>query len=138
MSFTNFLERKTLDHLFGRTTYVVPETLYFGASLGISEEGVVTSEPVIGDLNYSRTVIQNNTDTWANAITEGDIGKKTNAISIIYPMAMGTWGDISHFFVSDAPTGGNILIYGTLLAPKYVTAGDTLEFKPGDLIISMN
>jgi len=140
VSFTNFLENKVSDHLFGRATYTAPATVYFGLCLGVSEAGVITSEPAIGVNDYARVAKLNDMDLWELAVTDPVTGHgtKTNKATISFPMATGIWGDVSHFFISDAATGGNILLGEALLAPKYVTAGDTLEFQPGDLVITID
>lgn len=46
------------------------------------------------------------------------------------------WGSVVATAVLDASTGGNMLYYGTLAAPKTVSIGDSVSFADGALTIT--
>lgn len=54
--------------------------------------------------------------------------EKKNGTTIEFPKATSSWGTIYYFFVADAQTGGNVLVYGQLVTPKTVDTGDQLIF----------
>ena len=132
-SFTDYLENKVLNHVFGITSFSAPSNMYLGLSTStISDAGTGITEP--SGNAYARVAIPNTTASW-NTATTGSVSNK-NILS--FPEATGAWGTVTYSFVSDALTGGNILFYGTLNVEKEVTAGDTVTVKAGDLAITLD
>ena len=121
MSMSNYLENKVLDHLFGNTAYTTPTTLYLGVSTTtVQEDGTGITEPT--DAAYSRIAITNNTTNFPNASG----GQKQNGTQLEYSVATEAWGTITYYFISDAASGGNILVYGALTVSKTISTGDQL------------
>lgn len=134
-SFTDYLEVKVLDLVFGLTAFSPSATFYVGLSTTtITDAGGNITEPV-GN-NYSRVTVTNNKTNFSNA--SGTPTEVSNATEIAFPQASGSWGTITDFFVSDAVSGGNIYIYGVLTVPKVITSGDTARFAIGDLDIHLD
>ena len=131
--FTNTIESAVLDHIFGKTAYTAPTTYYVGLSTSDpGETGSFTGEP--SGNSYARVAMTNNATNFPNAVD----GSKANGVQVTFPEATGTWGIITHFFLANAATGGNIVAYGTLLAAKSIESGDVMYFEIGDLIITLD
>lgn len=63
-------------------------------------------------------------------------GVFTNSADVVFPTATANWGTIVAFALFDAPTAGNMLIYGNLSASKTVNSGDQFRFPAGQLSIT--
>jgi hypothetical protein len=131
-SFTNYLENELLDHVFGGTDYSRPATLYIGLSTSDPGETGSTSGEPSGN-NYARVSVTNNDTNFPEASS----GAKSNGTAIEFPEASGSWGTITHFFIADAASGGNVIGYGELSVSKSPTDGDIVYFKTEELDITL-
>ena len=52
-------------------------------------------------------------------------------------MATGNWGLVDYVGVSDAATGGNLLISTALTSSRTIINGDIVRFSIGDLDVSL-
>lgn len=133
MSFTNYLENAVLNQWFGGVAPNVPDTIYIGlSSANPDEDGGGISEPSAN--GYTRAGVANDKSTW----TESNDGTLSNATAITFPESTGSWGTLTHIFVADAETGGNILAYGTLRTERTVVEGDTLSLGDNAFVISLD
>ena len=86
--------------------------------------------------NYARQQV-----TAANWTTIGDDSTDTqtatNSANIEYPASGGTTETITHVFVADALTSGNILFVGALDASKVIADGDIFRINAGNLTIEL-
>lgn len=132
MSTTYYQANRILDRAFGATSFTTPSTLYFGLSTtAISADGTGATEPSGGA--YARASAANNKTTWGNASN----GSLTNLISISFPESTATWGTITHVFISDALTSGNMLYYTTLSPSRTVQTSTTVLFAASAITITM-
>ena len=124
-----------LGELFGATALSAPVTLYFGLCTAVAADGTITGEPTIGENNYSRKSITNDTSLW-NTPADGAVDNKA---VITFATASGSWGTLDTFFISDSATLGSThtIAYGTLTVEKTITDGDTPSFAAGALDISL-
>lgn len=136
-SFTNFLELKVLDHLFGGSAYSAPTSLFLGLStVNPGETGSGISEP--SGNAYARVEIENDSDAWNSAASDEGLGTKTNKVDFTFPKATGAWGTITHFFLADQASGGNVLASGSLTVAQEVITDNILKFPAGDLVITLD
>lgn len=136
-SFTDYLENELLDHVLSASTYTPPATLYFGlwtAALFDSATGSTTGEVSTSGTNYARAAVTNNTTNFAAASG----GIKTNSTTISYSTASVSWGTVSYVGVTDAITGGNMLMWADLTTGKAIASGDTPSFSVGSLTFSLS
>ena len=126
MSFSNYLETKVLDHVFGATAYTAPATLYVGLYTATPNDAGGGTE--VSGTGYARQS--------AAFTTSGDTTSNTAAIE--FPTAGSSWGTVTHVGVFDASTSGNLLVYGTLSTSKLVESGDVFRIPAGDLDISLD
>ena len=137
-SFTDYMEQKILDTLFGNIAYTPPDPIYVGlSSTPINEDGTGITEPV--GMGYARVPLDNNLTTW-NSATAGTLTEsvKSNAINIDFPEATDIWGIMTHFFIAEDPSGGNIIGYGELNEPREIVAQDMARFVEGTLLIELD
>lgn len=146
MGFTNYLENKLLDHVFGGNTYTKPLTIEIGLSTTpLGDDGTGFTEP--NDVAYERIIVDNaiydpdlETGFWnaAETATGGEHkgkGVKISAAPVEFPAAEEDWGTVTHFFITD---GTNVLGAGELVKSKTVQEGDVVMFDPGDLVITLD
>ncbi len=134
MSFSNYLENKVLDHLFGAVTYAPSATLYIALNTGIPTDDAGTTFQEPAGNAYARVAVTNNKTNWTTAAN----GALENATVVTFPTALGPWGTVTHFGIYDNSTGGNILGSGALVLSKAIVSGDTASFASGALDISLD
>jgi len=128
MSFSNYLETKLLDHVFGDTAYTAPGTLYLGLHTSNPAEDDSGTEVSTSGTAYARQTVA--------FTTSGDTTSNTAAVE--YPTATASYGTVSHVGVYDASTAGNLLSYGALTISKAIATGDVLRIPAGDLDITLD
>ena len=129
-SISDYLENKLLDHVLKNTAFNVPTNIYIALSTADPlDTGLGIAEPV-GD-GYARVVC----NAWDPAASRAIAN--TGAIEFAEAAGDG-WGEITHFAIFDAVTGGNFLAHGDLTVPKTIGAGDNASFAAGDIDISFN
>ncbi len=128
-SLSDYIENDLLDHVLKTTSYTQPTNLYVGLSTADpTDSGSGIAEPAGGA--YTR-VAHNSWDVASGRATE-------NTGTITFPEATGSWGTISHFFISDASSGGNMIGHGSLSASKTIESGDNASFQDGAIDVSWN
>lgn len=132
MSVTDLQANRLLDQSFGAVSWSVPATLYFGLSTtSINDDGTGETEPVGG--SYARASVSNNKTTWGNASG----ATLSNDIEISFAESSGSWGTVTHVFIADALSGGNILYFDALSPSRSVQTLTTVLFAIGSIDISM-
>jgi hypothetical protein len=126
--FSDYLEDKVLDHVFGGTAYTAPTTLYValytvaptdtGGGTEVSGGGYVRKTAAF-------TVLGTNPTT------------ASNSAAVEYPTATANYGTVVAVGIFDALSGGNLLAYANLDTSKVVSTGDVFRFNTGDLDITL-
>ena len=124
-AFSNYLETKVLDHVFGGVNYTAPTTLYLA---------LYTTAPTDtgGGTECSGTAYARQTVAFT---VSGDTASNTSAVE--FPTAGSSWGTIEAVGVFDQLTSGNLLTYGNLTASKTIASGDVFRVPAGDLDITL-
>ena len=80
--------------------------------------------------SYAAQAIASTLTAWAGtqgdgttAPSNGTSGKTSNNDPVIFPSPSAGWGTVSHFRLDDAASGGNMLFWGAMDAPRTVTGG---------------
>lgn len=135
-SFTDFLERKLLDHVFGGVVYTPAAALYFATfSVTPDDTGGGTESTGAG---YARVALANNSTTFPAA--SGNPTVKSNGIDIQLGTALGLWSLGANqvaWGIYDAASGGNLLIYGDLTPNQPILLGNVLKVGAGVLGIQL-
>ena len=126
MSFSDYLETKVLDHVFGGTAYTAPTTLYvalFTAAPSDSGGGTEVSGGA-----YARQTIA--------FTTSGDT--TSNNAAVEFPTATANYGTVTHVGIYDASSAGNLMAWAALTSSKTIETGDVFRIPSGDLDITLN
>ena len=130
-AFTNYVEDEILDHILGKTAIYTMVAVHVALSTTTpTEAGGNFTEP--SGNGYARK-------TTAGADwTASSNGVTSNATSLAFPQATGTWGTVTHFGIYDASTAGNLLMWGALGTSKAIGNQDTASFAIGELDITLD
>lgn len=123
-----------LNKIFGGSefTWTPPATYYVGLSTTtINADGTGKTEP--SGMAYARVAVTNNKTNFGMASN----GALTNLTAITFPESSGDWGTITHIFIADAATSGNILYFDQLAASRSVQSATTVLFAANALTLSM-
>lgn len=134
-SFSDYLENKVLDEVFGGTAFAAPATIYVGLfTVAPTDAGGGTEVGTGTWTNYARVAVTNNTTNFPNASG----GAKSNGTAISYGAAT-TSGPVTVVAMGlfDALTSGNLLAWADLTTNKTVNNGDTPSFAIGELDITL-
>tara|TARA_A100001035_G_scaffold103360_1_gene80929 strand:+ start:893 stop:1285 length:393 start_codon:yes stop_codon:yes gene_type:complete len=126
--FSDYLEDKVLEHVFGGNAFTAPSTLYVALyTVAPSDTG--------GGTEVSGGAYARQTATFTVSGTNPTTASNTAAIE--YPSATANYGTVVAVGVLDASSGGNLLAYSTLDSSKVVSSGDAFRFNAGDLDITL-
>ena len=126
--FSDYLEDKVLDHVFGGNAFTAPSTLYVALyTVAPSDTGGGTE---VSGGAYAR-------QTGAFTVSGTNPTTASNTAAIEYPTATANYGTVVAVGVLDASSGGNLLAYSTLDSSKVVSSGDVFRFNAGDLDITL-
>ena len=126
--FSDYLEDKVLDHVFGGNAFTAPSTLHVALyTVAPSDTG--------GGTEVSGGAYARQTATFTVSGTNPTTASNTAAIE--YPTATANYGTVVAVGVLDASSSGNLLAYSTLDSSKVVSSGDVFRFNAGDLDITL-
>jgi hypothetical protein len=126
--FSDYLEDKVLDHVFGGSAYTAPSTLYVALyTVAPSDTGGGTE---VSGGAYAR-------QTAAFSVSGTNPTTASNTAAIEYPTATADYGTVVAVGVFDASSSGNLLAYANLSTSKVVSSGDIFRFNTGDLDITL-
>lgn len=141
---SNYLENKLVDFVLRGQSFTPPTTLYVAlctATPGDTDTGSTITEVSGG--NYSRQSLTSNTTNWYTTngnndnASSGTNGTTGNATTISWSSV--TWsGTVTAVALCDASSGGNMLFYTALAAPKTIASGDSVSFATNSLTIQID
>lgn len=134
---TTYLEHAILQFLFKNNTEsfaTLGDSIYVGLATAVSdpEAGSLTEATFT---NYARQQVT--AANWTVPVVGTDTQTATNAANIEYPASGGTSNTITHAFIADASSSGNILFIGALDASKTIASGDIFRINAGNLTIEL-
>ena len=124
-SFSDGYENTILDHVLqgGASPLAPPADIYVGLSKADPlEDGSGLNEPSGG--GYSRVLW----NSWNTPVNRGI----SNYGSIVFPKAAAGWDTVTHWFLADAASGGNIIAQGPLAAAKTVNTDNVFALASGE------
>ena len=136
---TNYLERRLLHFLFKNNSLSLSspgDSIYVGLATAVSaaETGSVTEADFT---NYARQQVTASNWTTIGADST-DTQTAINAANIEFPASGGGGTDtVTHVFLADASSSGNILFVGALDASKAIASGDIFRINAGNLTIEL-
>jgi len=126
--FSDYLEDKVLDHVFGGVAYTAPTTHYV-ALYTVAPTDTGGGTEVTGG-SYVR-------QTGTFTVSGTNPTTATSAAAVEYPTATADYGTVVAVGILDASSGGNLLAYANLTASKVVSTGDVFRFDAGDIDITL-
>ena len=127
--FTDYLEDKVLDHVFGGSAYTAPTTLYVGLFTAAPSDTGGGTECSGG--SYARKSMAAMTVSGTSPTTA------TNGAAVEFVTATGSWGTVTHVGIFDAASSGNLMAWAALTTSKAVTSGDVFRFNAGELDVTL-
>lgn len=127
-SFSQYLENKIVEWLCKASDMPSsPATVYLALSTADPlDDASGIAEPSGG---YARQSI-----TFGTVSSTNGVGTSvSNNANVVFPIATGDWGSITHGALYDAASGGNMLSYWQWTASKLIETGDTWVLASGDL-----
>ncbi len=126
--FSDYLEDKVLDHVFGGNAYTAPSTLYVALyTVAPTDTGGGTE---VSGGSYAR-------ESGAFTVSGTNPTTASNTAAIEYPTATADYGTVVAVGILDASSSGNLLAYANLTTSKVVSNGDVFRFNTGDLDITL-
>ena len=125
-SVSDFTEKETLDHVLKTGSYTPGTSIY----LALSTADVLDDESGLAEpgSNYARKLI-----SFGNAA-----GRViTQDADVDFDQATGSWGDITHWALYDASSGGNFLAHGAFSATFPVGINDTPTVVSGEVNVTV-
>ena len=123
--FSDFLETKVLEHVFGGSAYTAPTTLHIALYTAAPTDSGGGTE-VNGGAYARQTATFNVSGNTA-----------TNAANVEYATATANYGTVVAMGIFDAASSGNLLAYGTLTTSKSVSTGDVFRFNASAIDITL-
>ena len=128
MAFSDYLEDKVLEHVFGGNAFTAPSTLYVALfTVAPSDTGGGTE---VSGGGYARQTATFN-------VSGTNPTEASNVAAIEYPTATANYGTVLAVGVFDASSGGNLLAYSTLTTNKTIDTGDVFRINAGDFDIRL-
>lgn len=128
---SNYLENALANHVFRTTGFTQPSNLHIALyTAGPTDAGGGTELTGAG---YARVQVSRADSQWT--LSSGAV---SNTNTITFPTPSANWGNVTHFGIFDASTGGNLLFHGSLTTAKTVNSGDTVTFPAGQLVIQFD
>mgnify|MGYP003148617526 FL=1 len=134
---TTYLENKILSFIFKNNagSFSSPgDSIYVGLATAVSDaEAGSLTEATFG--SYARQQVT--ASNWTLTSASGDTQTIKNAANIEFPASTGTSNTITHAFIVDASSSGNILFVGALDASKTIATGDVFRINTNNLTIEL-
>lgn len=132
-SMSDYAENKATDLFLRGQAFTAPATLYFGLSTAACSDSSVGTEVTGG--SYGRVSVTANLTNWSGtqsagstAASSGTGGVSSNNVAVSFTTPSASWGTVTHWFISDASSGGNILFCASLTTSKTINSGDSVSF----------
>ena len=139
---TTYLENKLLAYIFKHDSgsFSSPgDSIYVGLATAVSdaEAGTLTEvNTTTQDANYARQQVT--AANWTLTADSADQQTVNNTANIEYSASSGVATyTVTHVFIADALTSGNILFVGQLDASKAIASGDIFRINATNLSIEL-
>lgn len=133
-AFSDYLETKLVDLIFQATSFSTLSNIYVSLHMMSPLDSAVGTEVSGG--SYARVPVSTS-GGWTATYTNGELKSTNNMATITFPSATAPWGNITHFGLWDAVSGGNLLFHGQLISPKTIGSGDTIKFLANQLMVGI-
>lgn len=131
---SDYFEDAIRNWFKGTTFPTVPANTYVGLATAAPSDSSFGTEAAYQ--NYARQPIVSSGSGWTSGAA--GTGSISNAAAINFPAAgaTGVPATVTHFFIADAVSAGNMLMWAALGASKTVNNGDVVQFAIGALVLT--
>lgn len=130
MALGQLIQDGLLNWLKGDPFPLAPSAVYVSLHSGNPATGVNEVSGTLGG-RVELAAVNFSSNAWMDSVV-GGIREMVNTTGVVFDLAA-TGVTVEGFALWDAPTGGNLLISGSVTPPSTVTAGDPVVFLVGDL-----
>lgn len=141
-SLSDYVENNAVDYILRAQTWSISANVFVGLSTAACSDSSVGTEVSGG--SYARVSVARSLANWAGTQSAGSTsassgtgGQTSNNVAINFPTPTAGWGTVTHFFIADASSGGNLILCQALTASKTINTGDTVSFPIGSLTITL-
>lgn len=120
---SDYAEDAVLDHILGTTAYTMP-TVYIALFLG--DPGDDGSGTEVSGTGYAREAI---------SFGAASGGSAANDAAVDFA-ALGDWGEVTHWGLFDASSGGNLLVHAPFAVSRTVLEDDEVTLRIGDIVVT--
>lgn len=138
---SDYVENNAVDYIFRAQTWTIAANFHVGLSTAACSDSSVGTEVTGG--SYARVSVARSLANWAGTQSAGSTtassgtgGQTSNNVAINFPTPSAGWGTVTHFFISDASSGGNLILCQALTTSKTINSGDTVSFAIGALTVT--
>jgi hypothetical protein len=132
-SLSDYFENNAIDYSFRAQTWTIAANFFVGLSTAACSDSSVGTEVTGG--SYARVSYARSLANWAGTQSAGSTtastgtgGVTSNNVAISFATPSAAWGTVTHFFLIDASSGGNLIICQALTTSKTINSGDTVSF----------
>lgn len=141
-AFSDYVENKAVDFIFRQQAWSAPATLHFGLSTTACSDSSTGTEVTGG--SYQRAAVAASLGNFAGTQSAGSTtastgtgGATSNNSAINFATPTAGWGTVTHWFIADASSGGNIYICAALTQSKTINTGDAVSFAAGAAVVTV-
>ena len=127
---SEYLSTYMANWIRGTDLPTAPVTLYLGLATAAVTGLTAPTEPAAG--SYAREVIAFTVPSF----TDVDGAQISSTADIVFTTATADWGLITHGFISDAVSGGNVLEKWVWPVSKQIDTNDTYVAATGDVSLA--
>lgn len=126
---TTYFKNMIMGNVFkSKTDPSLPNTYYLGlSSTAPTVSGTNATEPFISGNGYARVALD------ANNLSAPSNGVVKNKAIVSFDESLADWfpagTPATHYVVYDSATGGNLLMYNQLKAPRVIESGTIVSIK---------
>ena len=128
---SNFLEKAVLNHFFRNTATPPPARVYLALYISDPTDADIGTEVQGG--SYVRRQV-----TFSEPEQVEGRGQIQNNAEVRFPVATANWGNISHFGIRTAATGGELLAHAAIPIPRHIESGDEAVFRENALTVTLD
>jgi hypothetical protein len=131
--FSDYAEKKLIDHTFKTASYTAATNLYIALSKSTLAD-TATGTTLPGEVTGGGYV-RKKCNTWDASSAAG--GDTENTQVVTFATATASWGTVKTYAVCDKTTKGNVIVWGSLSASKTIGTGDTAKFATGAIDVTL-
>ncbi len=123
---SNYLETQLYNHVLRATVFTPPASLFVAAYT--SDPGKTDAGTEVSGGAYARKAV---------TFAAPSDGAGVNPADVLFDVATASWGNVTHFGIRDAASGGNLLFFGPANPAKTIAQGDQLKIPAGSIAAAM-